>query len=101
MLRSFIMILTLKTPVMNNSIKTINPFNNKTIKEYEVHTFEQLSHFLENSKKTFDKWRETSIRERCRLLDSLAQILEDDKDQLAELITLEMGKPLAQSISEI
>lgn len=95
------MILTLKTPVMNNSIKTINPFNNKTIKEYEVHTFEQLSHFLENSKKTFDKWRETSIKERCRLLDSLAQILEDDKDQLAELITLEMGKPLAQSISEI
>ncbi|RXJ44403.1 NAD-dependent succinate-semialdehyde dehydrogenase [Gelidibacter gilvus] len=86
---------------MSTIIKTVNPFNNKPIKEYETHTSEQLTRILENSKKAFHTWRQTAIKERCRLLINMAQILEDDKEDLAKLITLEMGKPLAESLSEI
>lgn len=86
---------------MSNSIKTINPFNNEPIKEYKIHTSEQLAQILDNSKNTFGKWRQTSIKVRCRLLINIAQILEDDKEDLAKLISLEMGKPISQSISEV
>lgn len=86
---------------MSNSIKTINPFNNEPIKEYKIHTSEQLAQILDNSKNAFGKWRQTSIKERCRLLINIAQILEDDKEDLAKLISLEMGKPISQSISEV
>lgn len=86
---------------MKKSIKTINPFNNQDIKEYKLHTAQQLSDILECSNTTFYNWRQTSIKERCRLLMNLAQILEDDKRDLAKLITQEMGKPYLESIAEI
>lgn len=86
---------------MNNSIKTNNPFNNQSIKEYKLHSKEELKDILDTSNKTFYKWKKTAIKERCRLLMNLAQIIEDDKEDLAKLMTLEMGKPITQSISEI
>ncbi len=86
---------------MNNSIQTVNPFNNQSIKEYKLHSPDELSQIVDNSNKTFYQWKLTSIKERCRLLMNLAQILEDDKNDLAKLMTLEMGKPITQSISEI
>lgn len=86
---------------MSNLIKTVNPFNNKPINEYKLHTPEQISDILNNAQEAFQKWRQTSIKERCRLLNNLAQILEDDKEDLAKLMTSEMGKPLKESLSEI
>ena len=86
---------------MSNLVKTVNPFNNKPIKEYEHHTSKQVSKILEKAQDTFQKWRQTSIKERCRYLNNLAQILEDDKEDLAKMITSEMGKPLKESRSEI
>ena len=86
---------------MNKSLKTVNPFNSNPIKEYKAHTSDELTQILETSKNAFHSWRKTSIKERCRLLNNLAQVLEDDKDDLAKLITLEMGKPISQSIAEI
>ena len=85
----------------NASIKTINPYNNQFLKEYKLHTDSELTQLLSTSNETFYNWRQTSIKERARLLDNLAQILEDDKHDLAELMTVEMGKPITQSISEI
>lgn len=86
---------------MSNSIKTVNPFNNQPIKEYLLYNSEELTDILETSKQTFQLWKNTSIKERCRLLINLAQIIEDEKHELATLMTLEMGKPITQSISEI
>ncbi|MBJ7880834.1 NAD-dependent succinate-semialdehyde dehydrogenase [Gelidibacter salicanalis] len=86
---------------MNNSIKTVNPFNNKVIKEYQLHTSEDLTNILNTADKRFYEWRQTSIKQRCRLLLNLAQVMDDDTQELAELITQEMGKPITQSIAEI
>lgn len=86
---------------MTHLIKTANPFNNKPIKTYKLHTPDQVASFLSNANHAFQEWRLTSIKERCRLLNNLAQILEDDKEDLAKLMTLEMGKPLKESLLEI
>ena len=86
---------------MNNSIKTTNPFNNQVLKEYKLHSPDEVLQIVEQSNKTFQQWKLTSIKERCRLLMNLAQIIEDDQEDLSTLMTLEMGKPITQSISEI
>lgn len=101
MLKHFTTKLTFNISIMKNSIKTVNPFNNNSIKEYKFHTSQQLEDILDTANQRFYEWRHTSIKERCRLLLSLAQIMEDDKQKLAELMTQEMGKPISQSISEI
>lgn len=86
---------------MSTSVKTINPYNNKVLKSYDLHSSKALKDILKSSDERFHLWKKVSIAERCRLLNNLAQILEDDKDDYAEMITLEMGKPITQSIAEV
>jgi succinate-semialdehyde dehydrogenase / glutarate-semialdehyde dehydrogenase len=52
-----------------------------------------------SSKQT--SWAETAPRERAELLRRTYQLLTDRTEELATLITLEMGKPLAESRSEV
>src|SRR5690606_35937683 len=49
----------------------------------------------------FLQWREVSIRERGIFLNRIAGTLRNDLNVLAELITLEMGKPITESRKEI
>ena len=86
---------------MDNAIKTINPYNNQPIKEYSYHTLEDIKSKVATAHRTFHQWRQVSIKERCRLLLNLAQIIEDDKHELAKLITQEMGKPITESMAEV
>ncbi|TDU39563.1 succinate-semialdehyde dehydrogenase/glutarate-semialdehyde dehydrogenase [Gelidibacter sediminis] len=86
---------------MKNSIKTVNPYTNHAIKTYQLYDANTIDSILNSAHAQFREWRHTSIKERCRLLSHLAQIMEDDKQELAELISQEMGKPILQSISEI
>jgi succinate-semialdehyde dehydrogenase/glutarate-semialdehyde dehydrogenase len=46
-------------------------------------------------------WRRTSIVERVRLFLRFAELVETNTVELARLTTLEMGKPLIQSVGEV
>jgi len=47
------------------------------------------------------KWRGTTANERASLIDKLAALMRRDTDRLARLMTVEQGKPLAESRGEI
>lgn len=49
----------------------------------------------------FDGWRRTPAIERARLLRAGAALLRGRREQVATLIALELGKPLAQGLAEI
>lgn len=84
-----------------STIKSINPYNNELLHEFEEHTEEQLKETLANADKAFKIWKQTTFAERSNLLRECANLLLSNKDSLAKIITLEMGKPISQSISEI
>lgn len=86
---------------MTKNIKTINPYNNEPLKEYKLHSNAEIESIIKDSVTCFKGWKKTAIKERCRLLQNVAQILEDDKLDYAKQMTLEMGKPIKQSIVEI
>jgi succinate-semialdehyde dehydrogenase/glutarate-semialdehyde dehydrogenase len=48
-----------------------------------------------------ERWAETAPRERAEVLRRCWQLLVDHTDELAELITLEHGKPLADARGEV
>ncbi len=50
---------------------------------------------------TFAAWRETAPRERGEILRSAYEALIERSDELALLMTLEMGKPVAESRAEV
>lgn len=83
------------------SIKSINPFSLEVLKTFDEMTNEQIDHALEKAHSTFLKWKTTSYDERATILNKVGAILRSKKTELSKLITLEMGKLLAQAESEI
>jgi succinate-semialdehyde dehydrogenase/glutarate-semialdehyde dehydrogenase len=86
---------------MSQTISSINPYTGKEIKRYDVDTKTILKFKLENAHKAFEKWSNVSIRQRAQYLKGLGSYLQQHKKSMAEMATLEMGKPYIQSITEI
>ncbi len=86
---------------MTNTVTTINPATEETIAQYTLLTLEQAQQAVDKTHDTFLKWRQTSFSERADLLNNLASIFEKNKQQLAELMTLEMGKLYSQGLQEV
>lgn len=56
---------------------------------------------LQKSQKTFSEWKKIPFEERQKYFLKLSKILLDRKEEFGKIITLEMNKPISQSISEI
>jgi succinate-semialdehyde dehydrogenase / glutarate-semialdehyde dehydrogenase len=82
-------------------ITTINPFNGETLRVFEPLTPEQLNDKLDLSAAAFFRYRKSAFTDRAECMSRVADILERDKQKLARLITIEMGKPLISAVQEI
>lgn len=83
------------------SIQSINPFNNEVIRQFEEASDNDIDSVLKLSEKAFGYWREVSFKERSGCMNAAAQIMEDDLEHFAHLMTLEMGKTLREARAEI
>ncbi|WP_306568436.1 NAD-dependent succinate-semialdehyde dehydrogenase [Flavobacterium lindanitolerans] len=83
------------------AIKTINPYNNKEIKSFEEFSEEAVEKKIAQADKAYQKWKTIAIKQRAELLMNVASIFRKRKEELAKLITLEMGKLIAQSEAEV
>jgi succinate-semialdehyde dehydrogenase/glutarate-semialdehyde dehydrogenase len=83
------------------AIETINPTNNKLVKSFEKMSNEQVNKIITNSENTYKEWRTTTFENRANLLLKTANVLRKNKAKYAEIMTLEMGKPITQSIGEV
>ncbi len=82
-------------------MKSINPATQEAIAEYEIDSDKIVSQIIENSHKTWQKFKDTPIKKRSEYLLKVAQLLRNNKECYGKLITSEMGKPIKQSISEV
>jgi len=82
-------------------MKSINPYNNEVLKEFDPHTKEQVMNGIEKAQQTFLKWREIPFSERSRLMNNASKVLKDNKDKYAKIISLEMGKVIKEAEAEV
>ena len=82
-------------------ILTINPATEEVIAEYQTMRSGEIEEILSVSHQDYLSWREVSMQERSALMRRLAQLLRDQKERHAALISREMGKPLAQALAEV
>lgn len=82
-------------------LTSINPANNKLIKNYEEFSNEKSSEIISLADEAFRIWKETSFTNRSQLLKNAAKVLRTNSDEYSILMTTEMGKPVAQSRSEV
>ncbi|MEG8234082.1 aldehyde dehydrogenase family protein [Pseudomonas orientalis] len=80
---------------------SINPANGETVGSYAYESQSQLDAALDRSTAAFLTWRRQPVDQRAQLLLALASALRDQAEAMAQMITLEMGKPIAQARAEI
>ncbi|MFK8036917.1 MAG: NAD-dependent succinate-semialdehyde dehydrogenase [Crocinitomicaceae bacterium] len=81
--------------------KSINPYNNQTVATFNSLTSDELNTKLEKSKTAYEKWRKVPLTDRTNLMVKAGQVLRDNLEEYALMITLEMGKPISESRTEV
>ena len=80
---------------------SVNPATGEVLKTFTAHTDEQMWSALAKSDKEFRTWASRPFSERSKIIAKSAQILLEQKEELARLATLEMGKRIAESRGEV
>lgn len=83
------------------NIEIISPLTNNVIGTIEAMTTKQINNIIENSKKSFSKWKEKALIDRAKYLYDAANLLSKKSEELSSLITLEVGKDRKSAITEI
>ncbi|WP_323756479.1 NAD-dependent succinate-semialdehyde dehydrogenase [Roseivirga sp.] len=81
--------------------KSINPYSNKEIASYTGISNAELDDKLNLAGEAFEPWRNTPLSERILLMKKAGEVLRTNVEVYAEMITLEMGKPISESRAEV
>jgi succinate-semialdehyde dehydrogenase/glutarate-semialdehyde dehydrogenase len=81
--------------------QTVNPATGQVVQNYSLLQKNEIDRALQTANENFQSWRKTPLSERAALLKRLAQKFRQQKDVLADLMTLEMGKSHKEGVSEI
>ncbi|AAG19267.1 NAD-dependent succinate-semialdehyde dehydrogenase [Halobacterium salinarum] len=79
----------------------INPATGARIDTYETDTAADIEAALARAADAANDWRDRPIRERERHVAAAGDVLRENTQTYAELITAEMGKPITQARAEI
>jgi len=79
----------------------LNPATGKAFARAPLLSRAQLDRAVTAARRAFPGWRATAVADRRAAIGRMAQILTDNAATLAELLTLEQGKPVGQSRDEI
>ncbi|MGD0463014.1 MAG: NAD-dependent succinate-semialdehyde dehydrogenase [Tepidisphaeraceae bacterium] len=78
-----------------------NPATEEIIAEYPEHSAGQIEAILQAAGAAFVQWRRVSLGERASLLKRVAGVFRRRRDELATLMTAEVGKTITASESEV
>lgn len=83
------------------ALVSINPATEEIIREFKAwsddETFEAVGKVYEAG----SSWRQNSFNKRSRLVSAMATVLRQQKEDMARMITQEMGKPIREARAEV
>ncbi|MGH2461555.1 MAG: NAD-dependent succinate-semialdehyde dehydrogenase [Chloroflexota bacterium] len=83
------------------AIQTINPATGQVVKTFEEMSEAEVERALAQAQAAYEGWRETTFAVRAEKVHNIAKYLRAHRDEIAEIATIEMGKPIAQSRAEV
>jgi succinate-semialdehyde dehydrogenase/glutarate-semialdehyde dehydrogenase len=81
-------------------IASVNPATGEVIRKFGELSDAELEQKITLAASTFRDYRRVPLKERARLLNNAAAILERDKERFGRTMTLEMGKTFRSAIAE-
>lgn len=92
---------TWKQAQSGKTIAVTNPATGEEIAQVAYGDERDTKEAIQAAEQAFDNWSRVTAKERGAYLCRAAQLLRDRTDELARIITSEMGKPLAESRGEV
>lgn len=85
----------------NKTFKVSNPANGKTIGFVNDGGIEITKKGIESAYKAYKYWSQYTAKDRSMILEKWNNLIQEKSDSLAEIITLESGKPINESKTEV
>ena len=82
-------------------ITSTNPATGETLATFEEHTPDRIERALSLAHAARLAWREAGFEARASVMRGVAKALRNDRDRLARMLTLEMGKPIGEAEGEV
>lgn len=82
-------------------IKSINPATEEINGEFDIFSEDEVIKITKESRKAFNEWKKQDLKDRTKYLLKLADVLRKNKKEYGRLATIEMGKPIKQSVAEV
>jgi succinate-semialdehyde dehydrogenase / glutarate-semialdehyde dehydrogenase len=89
------------TEIPRRGIASIDPFNGEVLREFTADSAQALEAKIALAASTFRTYRKTSFGQRAEWLNRAADILLQEKNTFAEMMTREMGKTLRSAVQEV
>ncbi|MFL6978222.1 succinate-semialdehyde dehydrogenase [Bacillus inaquosorum] len=86
---------------MPDQITVYNPATGEEIKTIPQQSAKEVEEAIERSHQAFKTWSKTSANERASLLKKWYELIVEHKEELADLITKENGKPYQEAVGEV
>lgn len=83
------------------TFQSINPANGEVLETHKGMSSGEVDHALLKARKAQPEWAAASFDERAKYFRAAAAQLREREDELSNMMTAEMGKPIAQSQSEV
>lgn len=86
---------------MTNTLQVNNPATGENIASITRNSPEAIEQSIQQGHQAFLSWKKTNAHERSRLLMKWSSLIQEEKLEIAKVMTMENGKPLAESIGEV
>jgi succinate-semialdehyde dehydrogenase/glutarate-semialdehyde dehydrogenase len=82
-------------------IATVNPTTGETVREFSALSASEVADRIRRSHTASVSWRTTPLQDRTAAVARMGQLLREREDTYAEVMTLEMGKPIRAARDEV
>ncbi|TWO92724.1 CoA-acylating methylmalonate-semialdehyde dehydrogenase [Bacillus velezensis] len=79
----------------------VNPATKEVMCQVPISTREDVEYAVRSASEAFQTWSKTAVPRRARILFNYQQLLQENKEELARLITLENGKNTTEALGEV
>lgn len=83
------------------SFTTVNPYTNELLKTFPDATDAEITQAIADADQTFQQWKVTSFAKRASIMQKAADLLRQNSEEYAKVLTLEMGKIISEARAEV
>jgi succinate-semialdehyde dehydrogenase/glutarate-semialdehyde dehydrogenase len=92
--------VTTTAPSSERGYRVQNPATGEVLETFETATDEQIQSAIASAHTAYEQWKDVAVQDRAGIVKRVATLFTERADELAAIITEEMGKPLSESKGE-